>query len=80
MNFQDTIEAMARSDCEFDGRNWGALSRGDKRRYLQRSFRGLIMAAQTAVDVEDFFGKVTAANLVGEERAVDSILKGTRFC
>lgn len=38
------VEAAARSDAEFDGRDFDALGRADKRRYLERSRKALYAA------------------------------------
>ena len=35
------VEAAARSDAAFDGRDFDALGRADKRRYLDRSRKAL---------------------------------------
>jgi hypothetical protein len=35
------VEAGARSDAEFDGRDWNGMSRADRERYLARSRRSL---------------------------------------
>ncbi|WP_192937704.1 hypothetical protein [Sinorhizobium meliloti] len=35
-------KCLAQSDAEFDGRPWHALSKSDKRRYLQRSTKGML--------------------------------------
>ncbi|MDW9908541.1 hypothetical protein GOB14_10085 [Sinorhizobium meliloti] len=71
------ILRLAQSDAEFDGRPWASLSKSDKRRYLQRSTKGMLALGALQDrdgDEETFTTSAVNVMLLGD-RIVDDILK-----
>lgn len=71
------ILRLAQSDAEFDGRPWVSLSKSDKRRYLQRSTKGMLAlgALQHRDGGEETFTTSAVNVMLLGDRIVDYLLE-----